>query len=178
MNEGTVLGVDPSLRGTGWAVVAPNPYANIPFHCVVYGVIRMKHTQPVPECLLAIENELSKIIQIHHPQLFAIESTIFVQSHTTAINLGAARGAALIAAAKFKLPIHEYAPKIVKQAVVGYGNAAKQQVTYMIRNLCGLDRNPPPDASDAIAVAITCLQHMKHMQHKPSSPQSASLPRA
>jgi crossover junction endodeoxyribonuclease RuvC len=97
-------------------------------------------------------------IQIHKPDVVAVESIIYVQSFQTAITLGSARGAVLLAAARHGLPVHEYAPRRVKQAVVGKGAAQKQQVAFMIRALLGLTVTPPPDAADAIAVGLTHLQ--------------------
>ncbi len=88
----------------------------------------------------------------------AIEGVIFVQSYQTAITLGAARGAALLAAAEAGLPVHEYSPKRVKQAVVGRGAAGKAQVAFMVRALLGLTETPPADAADAIAIGITHFQ--------------------
>ena len=88
----------------------------------------------------------------------AVEGIIYVQSHRTAITMGAARAATLIAAAGFSLPIYEYAPRKVKQAVVGNGTADKTQVAFMIRALLGLSETPPSDAADALAIALAHLQ--------------------
>ena len=84
----------------------------------------------------------------------AVESVIYVQSYKTAITMGAARGAAIIAAADHGLPVYEYAPKRVKQAVVGKGAASKEQVAFMIRALLKLEETPSPDAADALAVGM------------------------
>jgi crossover junction endodeoxyribonuclease RuvC len=83
---------------------------------------------------------------------------IYVQSYATAIVLGAARGVAVLAAAQAGLSIHEYPPKRVKQAVVGKGAAAKEQVAFMVRALLGLTETPPSDAADAIAIGLTHLR--------------------
>ncbi len=88
----------------------------------------------------------------------AIEAIIYVQSHRTAIIMGAARGAAILAAAECGLPIYEYAPRKVKQAVVGRGGATKNQVAFMIRAMLGLTETPPEDAADAIAVGLSHFQ--------------------
>ena len=87
----------------------------------------------------------------------AVEGIIFVQSHRTAISMGAARAAALIAAADHGLPVYEYAPRKIKQAVVGKGAADKEQVAFMVRALLGLSENPPHDAADALAIAFAHL---------------------
>jgi crossover junction endodeoxyribonuclease RuvC len=94
----------------------------------------------------------------------AIESTIFVQSFKTAIVLGSARGAALIAAAEHGLPIYEYAPREIKQAAVGRGGAQKDQVAFMMRSVLRLRETPPPDAADALAVAVTHFQNAASMR--------------
>jgi crossover junction endodeoxyribonuclease RuvC len=95
------------------------------------------------------------------PTAMAVESVIYVQSFPTAITLGSARGAVLLAAAQRGLPIHEYAPRRVKQAVVGTGAAQKTQVAFMVRTLLGLTVTPPSDAADAIAVGFTHFQTTK-----------------
>jgi crossover junction endodeoxyribonuclease RuvC len=154
-NEIQVLGIDPSLRGTGFAILRGS--ASKP-QVVEFGVLKIKPSFSMPECLLQIHDGISGAILRNQPTESAIESTIFVQSYQTAITLGAARGAALLACARHGLVIHEYAPRRIKQAVVGRGAAQKEQVSFMIRALCGLRETPPPDAADAIACAITHLQ--------------------
>lgn len=162
MDAKVVLGVDPSLRGTGWGVVELGQRGGSPYRCLGYGVIRQAPTRSVARCLLEIEETLAKVIAEHGVTLFSIESTIFVQSYATAISLGAARGAALIAAERHGLEVHEFAPKNVKQAVVGRGGASKQQVAFMVRSLCGLDHTPPSDACDALAVGIALLHKLSN----------------
>jgi crossover junction endodeoxyribonuclease RuvC len=109
-------------------------------------------------CLVAICTCLRDLIKEHQPTVCAIESTIYVQSFKTAIVLGTARGACLLAAAEHGLPIYEYAPREIKQAAVGRGAAAKEQVAFMIRAMLHLRETPPADAADALAVAITHFQ--------------------
>jgi crossover junction endodeoxyribonuclease RuvC len=101
---------------------------------------------------------LVNIIRKFQPDEVAVEGIIYVQSHQTAITMGAARAAALIAAADHGLPVYEYPPKKVKNAVVGNGNADKSQVAFMVRALLGLSETPPADAADALAIAIAHLQ--------------------
>lgn len=150
-----VLAIDPSLRCTGFAVLEK---LNGKVRAVEYGVIRNRPEIPGSACLVAIRNRLADVIREHEPDSGAIESTIFVQSYKTAITLGAVRGAAIIAMAERGLPVFEYAPRRVKQAVVGKGGAAKQQVGFMIRAMLGLTENPPPDAADALAIGLTHFQ--------------------
>jgi crossover junction endodeoxyribonuclease RuvC len=150
-----ILAVDPSLRGTGIAVleeIGPK------VRCLEYSVVRNRASLSQEACLIAIHEALVLAITKHQPTALAIEKVIFVQSYATAIVLGAARGVAVLAAAQAGLSIHEYPPKRVKQAVVGKGAAAKEQVAFMIRALLGLTETPPSDAADAIAIGLTHLR--------------------
>jgi crossover junction endodeoxyribonuclease RuvC len=156
-----ILAVDPSLRGTGYAVVETN-VAQTKAHCLEYGVLRLEARLTVPSCLLTIFENLTEVITRQKPEVFAIESTIYVQSYQTAILLGSARGAALLAAAKHGMEIHEFAPRKIKQAVVGRGAATKEQVIFMVRTLFALEENPPADAADALAVAHTYLHTLPY----------------
>jgi crossover junction endodeoxyribonuclease RuvC len=153
-----VLAVDSALRKTGWAVVEKVPGARGDLKTLEYGVIVNPPKLLPSGCLVVIREQLAEIIRRHAPTVCAIESTIYVQSFKTAIALGTARGAALVAAAEQGLPIYEYAPREVKQAAVGRGAAQKEQVAFMIRSLLRLKETPPPDAADALAVAITHFQ--------------------
>jgi len=150
-----VLAIDPSLRSTGFAILEK---INGKARAIEYGIIRNRQEIPTSSCLVAIRDRLAELIQRHEPDSGAIESTIYVQSYKTAIALGAVRGAAIVAMAERGVPIYEYAPRRVKQAVVGKGAAAKQQVGFMIRALLGLIENPPPDAADALAIGLTHFQ--------------------
>ena len=150
-----VLAIDPSLRCTGFAMLEK---VNGKVRSLEYGIIRNRPEVPVSTCLVAIRDRLAELIHRHEPDCAAIESTIYVQSYKTAITLGAVRGAAIVAVAERGVPIYEYAPRRVKQAVVGKGAAAKQQVGFMIRALLGLTENPPPDAADALAIGLAHFQ--------------------
>ena len=155
-----VLAIDPSLRGTGFAVLEKSGQK---IQALVFGVIKNPDKLLASSCLVAIRERLAEVILSHSPESAAIESTIFVQSHRTAIALGAARGAAILAAAERGLPIYEYAPRSAKQAVVGRGAANKEQVIFMVRAMLGLTENPPHDAADAMAIGITHFQSMASM---------------
>jgi crossover junction endodeoxyribonuclease RuvC len=150
-----VLAVDPSLRSTGYAVLDAQ---GSKYRAVTYGIIKNPPTRSHADCLVEIFSTMESLITAHAPTEFAVEGVIFVQSYPTAIVLGAARGAALVAAGRAKLSIHEYAPRRVKQAIVGAGGAQKHQVGFMVRALLGLTETPPPDAADALAIAITHAQ--------------------
>ncbi len=148
-----VLSIDPALRNTGFAVLEKLPGARDP-RALTFGVIVNGRNLRQSGCLVAIREQLADVIATHRPEICAIESIIYVQSYKTAITLGAARGAAVIAAAEAGLQIFEYPPKRVKQAIVGKGSAEKQQVAFMIRSLLGLTETPPADAADAIAIGL------------------------
>ena len=155
MSLETLVAVDPSLRSTGYAVLSRQGGKIV---CREFGAIRNKPALRPSSCLLAIRDHLRALIQKYEPQSMAVEGVIFVQSYQTAITLGAARGAAILAAAECGLPVHEYAPRRVKQAVVGRGAADKQQVAFMVRALLGLTETPPADAADALAIGLTHFQ--------------------
>lgn len=150
-----VLAVDPALRNTGYAVLER---LGRDTRALTWGVITNPASRRQSQCLVSIREELHRVIRDYKPHVCAVEGVIFVQSYKTAIIMGAARGAALLAAAEHGLEIYEYAPRRVKQAVVGKGAAQKQQVAFMIRALLGLTETPAADAADALAIGLTHLQ--------------------
>src|ERR1700750_558218 len=149
-----VLSIDASLRNTGVAVIDSEKGKP---RVLYFGVIHNRNTLRSSSCLVAIRDRLAELIHAHEPDCCALEAVIYVQSYKTAILLGAARGAAILAAAERGLPVFEYAPKRIKQATVGTGNARKEQVAFMIRSLLGLTETPGPDAADALAIGLTHL---------------------
>jgi len=151
-----VLAIDPALRNTGWAVLEKNGRE---LTALAYGVITNAQKLLHSGCLVAIREQLIAVIKEHQPTVCAIEATIFVQSFKTAIVLGTARAACLIAAAEHGIAIYEYAPREVKLAAVGRGAAQKDQVAFMIRSMLKLKETPPPDAADALAVGIAHFQN-------------------
>lgn len=151
-----VLAIDPSLRHTGVAVV--EAVAKGKPRALYFGTIHNLNTLKPSRCLVAIRDRLAELIHEHEPDCCALEGVIFVQSHKTAITLGAARGAAILAAAERGLTIYEYAPRRIKQAAVGSGSAGKNQVAFMVRALLGLTTTPETDAADALAIALTHLR--------------------
>jgi crossover junction endodeoxyribonuclease RuvC len=150
-----VLAIDPSLRGTGFAILEK---AGSKLRAIEYGTIKYKLALLPSGCLVAIHERVTDLIARHTPECAAFEAVIFVQSYKTAITLGTARGAALVAVAGRGLPIYEYAPRRVKQSVVGRGGADKSQVGFMVRALLGLTETPSADAADALAIGITHFQ--------------------
>jgi crossover junction endodeoxyribonuclease RuvC len=150
-----VLAIDPAVRNTGFAVLEGDPRKPA---VLAYDVISVPKSLPQSTALAAVRGHLANLIAKFQPDEVAVEGIIYVQSHRTAITMGAARAAALIAAADAGLKVYEYPPKKVKNAVVGHGNADKSQVAFMVRALLGLAETPPPDAADALAIAIAHLQ--------------------
>ncbi len=151
-----VLAIDPALRNTGFAVIepVPTPAGKPKYRALAYGVIRNHRNLRQSGCLVAIREQIVEVIRTHSPGVCAVEGVIYVQSYKTAITMGAARGAAILAAAEHGLEIYEYAPRRVKQAVVGKGGAAKQQVAFMMRALLDLTETPEADAADALAIGM------------------------
>ena len=150
--KGVVLGIDPSLRGSGFAVIDYQSSHNLRVLETV--TLKLKPVLTQIECLAAIGHQVEDFIDQHKIDHVAIEETIYVQNFQTAQVLGAARGAAIATAAMHGLPVFEYAPLRVKQAIVGVGRASKEQVARTIRNLSGLDVGVRFDESDAAAVAL------------------------
>jgi crossover junction endodeoxyribonuclease RuvC len=155
-----VLAIDPSLRATGFAVLESGSRADSA-RALDYGVIANKRTVLASGCLVAIRQCIFELVAKHSPDCCAVEGVIFVQSYKTAITMGAARGAALAAAAEHGLPIFEYSPRSVKMAVVGRGGAKKEQVAFMVRALLGLKTTPGADAADALAIGLTHLRQSR-----------------
>lgn len=155
-----ILGVDPGSRKTGYGLI------NICAGRLVYvssGVIRIPESLALPERLHLIFNSLSEIIEHFVPQEFAIENVFMAKSAGSALKLGQARGAAIVAAAGKALPVFEYEARKVKQSVVGTGAADKSQVQHMVKALLGLSDSPQEDAADALAVAICHANTQQHL---------------
>lgn len=149
-----VIAIDPAVRNTGYAVMEGD---HVNQSVLDFGVISIPAKIPQSGALAAIHTGISNLIKKWQPDESAVEGIIYVQSHRTAISMGAARAATLIASAEAGLPIYEYAPRKVKQVVTGNGSADKQQVAFMVRALLGLNETPPHDAADALAIAIAHL---------------------
>ena len=157
-----ILAIDPSLRSTGFAVLERLAGAKV--RALEYGTIPNAPKLLPSSCLVAIHARLAELSARHQPECAAVEAVIFVQSHRTAITLGAARGSAILAMAQRGLPVFEYAPTDVKQAVVGRGGASKDQVAFMVRALLGLTETPQADAADALAIGLTHFQSHDSVQ--------------
>ncbi len=150
--QGVVLGIDPSLRGSGLAVVE---FSNSEQRLLLHSrTVKLKASVSMFECLGLINGNVAEVLNTYSIDAVAVEQTIYVQNFQTAQILGAARGAAIAAAAVMGKPIFEYAPLRVKQAVVGVGRASKEQVARTVMDLVGLGDTLAHDESDAAAVAI------------------------
>jgi crossover junction endodeoxyribonuclease RuvC len=150
-----ILGVDPSLRGTGFGVVRnqkPQPMV------LAQGTITCPASWERSRCLVKIYQTLSDTVKNHQPTVAVVEALFFAQNMQTSLLMGEARGACLVAAAQYGLEVFEMAPRKVKQAIVGYGGAQKLAVARMVQRLLKLADTPEPDAADALALALTFLQ--------------------
>jgi crossover junction endodeoxyribonuclease RuvC len=146
-----ILGVDPGTRVAGWGLVETTGNRS---RLVACGVLKMK-TEAIPTRLKELCDGLRDVIRLQMPTVIAVETQFFGKNATSAFTIGMSRGVALFAAADCGVPIHEYSPATVKKAVVGNGNASKEQVAAMVRVLLGLAETPrPADVTDAIAIAL------------------------
>lgn len=150
--KGLVLGIDPSLRGSGFAVLDYKSQRDV--RVLETATLKLKPGISQIECLGAISHQVEDFIDQHTIRHVAIEQTIYVQNFQTAQILGAARGAAIAAASMRGLPVFEYAPLRIKQAVVGAGRASKEQVARTLYGITGADLTHRLDESDAAAVAL------------------------
>lgn len=147
-----ILGLDPSLRGTGYGVIRvakPIPQT------LAHGAFVCPGAWPRSRCLGHILQSLREVLRAHSPAVCVIEGLFFAQNLQTALLMGEARGAALAAVGEAGLAVYEIAPRKVKQAIVGYGAAQKVAVAKMVQRLLQLPELPGPDAADALALALT-----------------------
>jgi crossover junction endodeoxyribonuclease RuvC len=152
-----ILGVDPSLRGTGFGIIhvlKPHSIA------LTHGTIRIPASWERSRCLAKIHDALREVILQHQPTVCVIEGLFYAQNLQTALIMGEARGASLTAVAQSGLDVFEIAPRKMKQAIVGYGAAQKGAVAKMVQRMLHLTEEPDPDAGDALALAIAFSQEM------------------
>ena len=148
-----ILGIDPGLATLGWGVIDAQPGRQ---RLIEYGCILTTPDQRFPERLKQIGEDMRALLQRFQPEEIAFEELFFSKNVTTGIQVGGARGVALVACQEYTDKLFEYTPMQIKQAVVGYGGADKHQVQMMVRMLLGLREIPKPDdAADAVACAIT-----------------------
>ena len=150
-----VLGIDCGTECTGYGVVE---LRNEQLVCLTCGAVKLSHREPLASRLAAIFAHLQHIIVQYHPDRVAIEDVFYALNVKSALKLGQVRGVAMLAASSAGLEVAEYAPLAIKSAVVGYGRAEKEQVQHMVMHLLNLPAPPePPDAADALAIAICHL---------------------
>ena len=158
-----ILGIDPGYALMGWGVIDVNGGR---MTLVNYGCVETKAGTPMQHRLRALQLGVRDLVNVYKPDDVAFEELFFAHNVTTALMVGAARGAAIIAATEYTESLYEYTPMQIKQAVTGYGKADKKQVQQMVKLLLHMSETPTPDdAADAIACAIT------HAQAGPSKEQ-------
>jgi crossover junction endodeoxyribonuclease RuvC len=157
------LGIDPGIAITGYGIIEEKQDGSL--IVMDFGVIRTSAELSQADRLVYLYKRIKALILLHQPDMGAVEKLFFERNVRTALNVGQARGVALLVMAEAKLKIGEYTPLEVKQAVVGYGGADKNQVQQMVRTILGLAAIPrPDDAADALAVAI-CHIHSARIRN-------------
>lgn len=155
-----ILGIDPGSRTTGYGVVAKQGNR---LGFVACGTIRTTNQAPLSHRLQQIYKGLKEVIDQHDPMEAAIEEVFMASNPQSALKLGHARGVAVLAAVNAGLPVHDYTPRKIKQAVAGYGQAEKSQIQHMVCALLELDARPSIDAADGLAVAICHAMQQPHL---------------
>jgi len=152
-----VLGIDPGSETTGWGVIEGEARR---YRLVEFGTIKAPPRERFSARLLKISDGLEELIARFQPDVCSVEEAFYATNVKVALKLGQVRGVILLAAERARLAIHEYSPRLIKQTVVGYGNAEKHQVQEMVRVLLSLKSAPQPhDAADALAIAICHFHH-------------------
>ena len=151
----TVLGVDTSLRSTGYGILETK---GSKMEAIEYGAIKNKPSLPLSQCLSNIHAKIAGLIETYHPDVVSIEAVIYGKNAGTMLLLGEARGAVITAAADAGVPIYEYEPRRMKRAVCGNALAEKLQIQNMVKTLLALGELPQNDAADALGLAI-CHVH-------------------
>lgn len=158
-----ILGIDPGTAIMGYGLIEKQANTLKPLQ---YGCWRTPAHTPLEQRLLTLYNSIAGLLSEYRPDRVAVEELFFNSNTTTALAVGQARGIVLLAAAQKGIPVFEYTPLQVKQAVVGYGKAEKKQVQQMVKVLLSLNNVPKPDdAADALAIAI-CHAHSLHLQRR------------
>jgi crossover junction endodeoxyribonuclease RuvC len=156
-----ILGLDPGTATTGYGLVREHDDGTL--EAVAYGVITTLPKDAMPDRLRQLYQAIAALIREYQPDAAAVEMLFFGRNITTAITVAQGRGVLLLALVDAGLPIREYKPAQIKQAISGYGNAPKKQMQEMIRALLGLDSIPrPDDAADALGVAITDINSLQY----------------
>lgn len=152
-----IFGVDPGIAITGWGVISETDKGRS--IAVAYGSLHTTPDMLVSKRLKTIYGQIGELLERYKPDVMAIEKLFFIRNTTARLGVGQARGVALLSAEEHAIPIVEYAPKVVKRAVTGYGSASKEQVSLMVKALLTLPAVPKPDdVADALAVALCHAQ--------------------
>jgi len=168
-----ILGIDPGSETTGWGIIEEDGRH---YHLIECGSVRASGIRTFPARLLRIATALEEIIAQHKPDACAIEDGFLATNVKVTLKLGQVRGVAMLVAERAALPIHEYSPRLVKQTVVGHGNAEKFQVQQMVKTLLSLSDVPEPhDVADALAVAICHCHHAYSVQRLTTAQTAAML---
>lgn len=167
-----ILGIDPGSRKTGFGVL---DFAGDDPTYVASGVVNSAEGT-FPDRLRRIFTAVGEIVEEYRPDVVAIESVFMHKNAGSALKLGQARSAALCATFGFEMEVHEYAPREIKQAIVGTGAASKEQVQHMVISLLKLDAAPSLDAADALAAAL-CHGHQHRIKNRLALREAAVLPR-
>ena len=154
-----VLGIDPGLGNTGYGIVSAG---NNNFELIDFGVIKTNSKDKLANRLQIIFNEISQLISDHKPTIFSIEEIFYSKNVKSSLLLGHARGVAMAAASVNNILVYEYAARKIKQSLTGNGNAHKDQVQFMVKNLLKMNEAPKSnDASDALGIALCYLLQNK-----------------
>lgn len=148
-----ILGIDPGLATMGYGIIESDRGKQ---RLIAYGVVTTPPKMPTPDRLYSVFSDVKQLLALYKPDEAVFEELFFAKNITTAMNVSAARGAALCACAEYGCPLFEYTPMQIKQAVVGYGKADKHQIQQMVKLMLKLEDIPrPDDAADAVAAALT-----------------------
>ncbi len=154
-----IIGIDPGLVNTGYGIISiKNEIPSL----IDFGIIAPNPKDSVPERIFTIFTDVCHLIEKYNPNIFSIEDVFYSRNFKSAMLLGQARAAAILAASKYKISIFEYSAKKVKQSITGNGNADKTQVQYMVTKILNIKNNSIPlDASDALAIGMCHLNQLK-----------------
>lgn len=147
-----ILGIDPSLRSTGYAVIEGDRKKQ---KVIEFGLIKTRGSEPLEDSLKHIAALIEKVVREHSPDGLAIENIFTARNNRVALQLGHVRGVIIQVCTSCGLQVYPYAATKIKETVAGYGRASKEQVQHMVVTTLGLTETPPPDAADAIAAALT-----------------------
>ena len=154
-----IIGIDPGLVNTGYGIIS---IKNETPSLIDFGIIAPNRKDSVPERIFTIFTDVCHLIEKYNPNIFSIEDVFYSRNFKSAMLLGQARGAAILAASKYKISIFEYSAKKVKQSITGNGNADKTQVQYMVTKILNIKNNSIPlDASDALAIGMCHINQLK-----------------